>query len=62
MEAKVRVRERARIARLTDQELWAWLYVQADVVDISWTARVCYRACRFEAVTVRAFTQEIPRL
>ena len=56
-EARVRARERAQIATLTDYQLAAWLVTAADVVEISWASRVCYRACRHEAVTVRGWPE-----
>jgi hypothetical protein len=60
-EGRVRARERGKIARLDDYGLAAYLTMQADTVDVSWIARVSYRAARHEAMTVRGWS-ELPRL
>ena len=55
-EAEVRRRERGRIASLTNYALAVYLTTQLGVMDISWIARVSYRAARHEAVMVRGWS------
>jgi hypothetical protein len=54
-EARVRARERRKIAGLGNYRLAVYLETQAGAVDVSWAARVAYRAARHEAVTVRGW-------
>ena len=62
-EGRTRARERGKIAQLTDYQLAAWLEDQADAVDVSWAARVSYRAAWHEAIRVRGWSQDgNPRL
>ena len=55
-EGRVRARERGQIARLTDYALALHLETQADAVDVSWAARVSYRAAWHEAIRVRGWS------
>ena len=55
-EAEVRRRERGRIAGLSNYQLARYLTAQLGTMDISWIARVSYRAARHEAITVRGWS------